>query len=169
MNILILAAAVAFGVLVVLPVIVASFLRNVEAGTIRLVSWLAGGTVIYRGPGKSKEIPLLTTGTTISSKVINVDLDITDQTADLDDNGTPQPINVRVLASAIVSVGDTDQLIKTAADRVFSTGDGDQLSTLTDLLESSGRRAVNLLTHDQLFSAKSAPLPRVLGTGSASP
>ena len=87
--------------------IVASFLRNVEAGTIRLVSWLAGGTVIYRGPGKSKEIPLLTTGTTISSKVINVDLDITDQTADLDENGTPQPIKVRVLASAIVSVGDT--------------------------------------------------------------
>ena len=89
--------------------IVASFLRNVEAGTIRLVSWLAGGTVIYRGPGKSKEIPLLTTGTTISSKVINVDLDITDQTADLDENGTPQPIKVRVLASAIVSVGDTDR------------------------------------------------------------
>ena len=87
--------------------IVASFLRNVEAGTIRLVSWLAGGTVTYRGPGKSKEIPLLTTGTTISSKVINIDLDITDQTADIDDSGTPRPIKVRVLASAIVSVGDT--------------------------------------------------------------
>ena len=37
-------AIVAF-VLVVIPFIVASFLRNVEAGTIRLVSWLAGGTV----------------------------------------------------------------------------------------------------------------------------
>src|SRR3979411_2402102 len=99
---------------VVVPVIVASFLRNVEAGTIRMVSWLAGGTVIYRGPGKSKEIPLLTIGTTISSKVINVDLDITDQTAHLAEHGTPQPIKVRVLASAIVSVGDTDVLIKTA-------------------------------------------------------
>ena len=114
MTTLILIAGVVFGVLVVLPMIVASFLRNVEAGTIRLVSWLAGGTVIYRGPGKSKEIPLLTTGTTISSKVINVDLDITDQTADLDAEGTPRPIKVRVLASAIVSVGDSDEMIKTA-------------------------------------------------------
>ena len=144
-------------VLFAIPFIVASFLRNVDAGTIRLVSWLAGGTVTYRGPGKSKEIPLLTTGTTISSKVINVDLDITDQTADIDDNGTPRPIKVRVLASAIVSVGDTDQLIKTAANRFFSKGDSDQLSTLTDLLSSSGRRAINLLTHDQLFSAKATP------------
>ena len=154
MNSLILIAAIVFGVLVVLPIIVASFLRNVEAGTIRLVSWLAGGTVIYRGPGKSKEIPLLTTGTTISSKVINVDLDITDQTADLDENGTPQPIKVRVLASAIVSVGDTDQLIKTAANRFFAKPEADQMNTITDLLSSSGRRAINLLTHDQLFSAK---------------
>ena len=154
MSKLILIAGIVFGVLVVLPVIVASFLRNVEAGTIRLVSWLAGGTVIYRGPGKSKEIPLLTTGTTISSKVINVDLDITDQTADLDEHGTPQPIKVRVLASAIVSVGDTDQLIKTAANRFFAKPEVDQMSTITDLLSSSGRRAINLLTHDQLFSAK---------------
>jgi flotillin len=151
-------------VLFIVPMIVASFLRNVEAGTIRLVSWLAGGTVTYRGPGKSKEIPLLTTGTTISSKVINVDLDITDQTADIDDNGVPRPIKVRVLASAIVSVGDSDQLIKTAANRFFSKAEADQLSTLTDLLSSSGRRAINLLTHDQLFSAKTAPL-RLPGGG----
>jgi len=154
-------------VLVVMPMIVASFLRNVDAGTIRLVSWLNGGTITYRGPGKSKEIPLLTTGTTISSKVINVDLDITDQTADLDDNGTPRPIKVRVLASAIVSIGDSDQLVKTAANRFFSKGEADQLSTLTDLLSSSGRRAINLLTHDQLFSAKSAPLPRALVAGAS--
>src|SRR5580765_2599853 len=156
---------IVFLVLVVLPMIVASFLRNVEAGTIRMVSWLAGGTVIYRGPGKSKEIPLLTTGTTISSKVINVDLDITDQTADIDENGTPRPIKVRVLASAIVSVGDSDVLIKTAANRFFSKKEADQLNTLTDLLSSSGRRAINLLTHDQLFSAKSAPPVRALGAG----
>ena len=107
MQSLIAIAVIVFAVVFVLPLIVAAFLRNVEAGTIRLVSWLHGGTVIYRGPGKSKEIPLLTTGTTISSKVINIDLDITDQTADLDEHGTPQPIKVRVLASAIVSVGDT--------------------------------------------------------------
>jgi flotillin len=153
-------------VLIVVPVIVASFLRNVEAGTIRLVSWLSGGTVIYRGPGKSKEIPLLTVGTTISSKVINIDLDITDQTADVDAEGTPRPIKVRVLASAIVSVGDTDAMIKTAANRFFSKSDADQLNTLTDLLSSSGRRAMNLLTHDQLFSAKSAPPVRALAAGS---
>ena len=141
-------------VLIAVPVIVAKFLRNVEAGEIRLVSWLGGGTVIYRGPGKSKEIPLLTTGTTISSKVINVDLDITDQTADIDENGTPRPIKVRVLASAIVSVGDSDMLIKTAANRFFSKKEADQINTLTDLLSSSGRRAINLLTHDQLFSPR---------------
>ncbi len=148
--------------LVAIPLIVAKFLRNVEAGEIRLVSWLSGGTLIYRGPGKSKEIPLLTTGTTISSKVINVDLDITDQTADVDEHGTPRPIKVRVLASAIVSVGDSDMLIKTAANRFFSKREADQVNTLTDLLSSSGRRAINLLTHDQLFSAKAAPTPRVL-------
>src|SRR3954471_7998209 len=165
MSTLIIVALVVFGVLVVIPAIVASFLRNVEAGTIRLVSWLAGGTVTYRGPGKSKEIPLLTTGPTISSKVINVDLDITDQTADIDDNGIPRPIKVRVLASAIVSVGDSDQLIKTAANRFFSKSDADQLSTLTDLLSSSGRRAINLLTHDQLYSARTAPPLRALVAG----
>src|SRR6478735_6788548 len=156
-NIVIVAIAVVLGVFFVIPMIVASFLRNVEAGTIRLVSWLAGGTVIYRGPGKSKEIPLLTTGTTISSKVINVDLDITDQTADVDENGHPQPIKIRVLASAIVSVGDSDVMVRTAANRFFAKPESDQMSTLTDLLSSSGRRAINLLTHDQLFSAKAAP------------
>jgi flotillin len=166
MSTLLLVLAIVAGVLVVIPAIVASFLRNVEAGTIRLVSWLHGGTVIYRGPGKSKEIPLLTTGTTISSKVINVDLDITDQTADLDSDGTPRPIKVRVLASAIVSVGDTDALIKTAANRFFAKREADQVNTLTDLLSSSGRRAINLLTHDQLFSAKTAPTRALLPAAS---
>ncbi len=64
-----------------------------------------------------------------------------------------------MLASAIVSVGDTDTLTRTAANRYFAKPEDEQLSTLTDLLSSSGRRAVNLLTHDQLFSAKSAPRP----------
>jgi flotillin len=154
---LIIVAAVLVGVLGVIPLIVSSFLRNVEAGTIRMVSWLQGSTIIYRGPGKSKEVPLLTTGTTLSSKAINVDLDITDQTADLDRNGTPQPIKVRILASAIVSVGDTDTMIKTAANRFFSKDAADQENILIDLLSSSARRAINLLTHDQLFSARSAP------------
>ena len=169
MQEILIIGGVVVGVLGLLPVIVSLFLRDVEAGTIRLVSWLQGSTVIYRGPGKSKEIPLLTTGTTISSKVLNVDLDITDQTADLDEQGFPQPIKVRVLASAIVSVGDSDAMIKTAANRFFAKPESDQISTLTDLLSSSGRRAINLLTHDQLFSAKTAPrtprptLPAVTG------
>jgi flotillin len=156
-QMLIIVAAILVGVLGVIPLIVSSFLRNVDAGTIRMVSWLQGSTVIYRGPGKSKEVPLLTTGTTLSSKAINVDLDITDQTADLDRNGTPQPIKVRILASAIVSVGDTDTMIKTAANRFFSKDAADQENILIDLLSSSARRAINLLTHDQLFSAKTAP------------
>src|SRR5262252_5603656 len=169
MQEILIIGGVVVGVLGLLPVIVSMFLRDVEAGTIRLVSWLQGTTVIYRGPGKSKEIPLLTTGTTISSKVLNVDLDVTDQTADIDEQGFPQPIKVRVLASAIVSVGDSDAMIKTAANRFFAKPEADQISTLTDLLSSSGRRAINLLTHDQLFSAKTTPrtprhaLPAVLG------
>src|ERR1700688_1558012 len=156
-QMLIIVAAVLVGVLGVIPLIVSSFLRNVDAGTIRMVSWLQGSTIIYRGPGKSKEVPLITTGTTLSSKAINAGLDITDQTADLDRNGTPQPIKVRILASAIVSVGDTDTLIKTAANRFFSKDAADQENILIDLLSSSARRAINLLTHDQLFSAKTAP------------
>jgi len=155
-------AGIVAGVLFLIPIIVSVFLRDVQAGTIRLVSWLQGSTVIYRGPGKSKEIPLLTTGTTISSKVINVDLDITDQTADIDENGIPRPIKIRVLASAIVSVGDTDLMIKTAANRYFAKPEPDQLNTITDLLSSSGRRAINLLTQDQLFSAKTAPRVKAL-------
>jgi flotillin len=151
------AVVVLVAVFVLIPMTVSAFLRNVEAGTIRMVSWLTGRTYIYRGPGKSKEIPLFTTGTTISSKAINVDLDITDQTADLDQEGVPQPIKVRVLASAIVSVGDSDPMIKTAANRFFSKPQEEQLNILIDLLSSSGRRAINLLTHDQLFSAKTAP------------
>jgi flotillin len=136
------------------PVIITSFLRTVGAGTIRLVSWLGGSTRIFRGPGKSWEIPLLTTGTTIPSKAINIDLDIADQTADVDRNGQPRPIKVRVLASAIVSVGDSNEAIKTAANRFFAMPPEVQTSTLTDLLTSTGRRAINLLHHDELFNAK---------------
>src|ERR1700757_867074 len=138
-----------------IPSFIKAFLRDVPAGTIRMVTWWGGSMKIYRGPGKSFELPILTNGTSISSKAINVDLDITDQTADVDRSGVPNPNKVRVLASAIVSVGDSDELIKTAANRFFAKTDDEQMSTLTDLLSSSGRRAVNLLTHDQLFSAKS--------------
>ncbi len=98
-----------------------------------------------------------------------MDLDITDQTADLGPDGTPQPIKVRILASAIVSVGDTDTLTRTAANRYFAKSYDEQMSTLTDLLSSSGRRAVNLLTHDQLFSAKSAPRPAAVAAARDGP
>jgi flotillin len=158
-TLIVAAAMVLTFLLFILPATVAMFLRDVPAGSIRIVTWWGGKTHIYRGPGKSYEIPLLTNGTTLSSKAINVDLDITDQTADIDERGVPQPIKVRVLASAIVSVGDTDQLIKTAANRFFAKPEDEQMNTITDLLSSSGRRAVNLLTHDQLFSAKTAPRP----------
>ncbi len=161
-NAIYLVVGVLVVALVLIPLIVSSFLRSVEAGTIRMVTRLGGTTSIYRGPGKSVEVPLLTTGTTLSSRAINVDLDITDQTADVDDQGIPRPIKVRVLASAIVSVGDSDTLIKTAANRFFSKPEAEQINILIDLLSSSGRRAINLLTHDQLFSAKTAPPKRAV-------
>ena len=149
---LIIAGVVLFVVLIVVPLIVQMFLRNVDAGTIRIVTLWGGRTHIYRGPGKSMEVPLFTNGTTLSSKAINVDLDITDQTADLDRDGTPQPIKVRILASAIVSVGDTDALTRTAANRYFAKPEDEQLSTLTDLLSSSGPAG------DQSAHARSALL-----------
>jgi flotillin len=151
------------GIAVIIVVVLLAFigmiarvLRTVEAGTIRLVSWWGGKVSVYRGPGKSWELPLLTTGTAIPSRAINIDLDIADQTADVDRNGQPRPIKVRVLASAIVSVGDSNELIRTAANRFFSLPDSMQNSTLTDLLTSTGRRAINLLHHDELFNAKAS-------------
>jgi flotillin len=149
--------------ILLIPAIVSRFLTSVEAGTIRLVSWFKGGTAFYKGPGKAIEVPLLTTGTTIPSRAINIDLDIADQTADIDATGQPKPIKVRVLASAIVSIGDTDELILTAANKFFSKTEGEQLSTLTDLLTSAGRRAINLLRHDELFSAKTYAAPTAGG------
>jgi flotillin len=151
-------AAIVVIALFALLLIGSRFLTSVEAGTIRLVSWYGGRTAIYKGPGKAWEVPLLTTGTSIPSRAINIDLDIADQTADVDASGVPKPIKVRVLASAIVSIGDTEEMVITAANKFFSKPDDEQLSTLTDLLTSAGRRAVNLLKHDELFSAKT-PVP----------
>ncbi len=152
-NLIIFAAVFVF-VILFLPILISRLLRTVDAGTIRLVSWVNGGTKIYKGPGKSLEVPLLTTGTTIPSKAINIDLDIADQTADVDRGGQPRPIKVRVLASAIVSVADSNEGINTAANRFFAMPLDAQTSTLTDLLTSTGRRAINLLHHDELFNAK---------------
>ena len=140
--------------IIMVPVIVSRFLTTVDAGTIRLVSSFGGSTKIYKGPGKAWEVPLMTTSTSIPSKAINIDLDIADQTADDDRTGAPKPIKVRVLASAIVSVGDSNEMITTAANKFFSKPQGEQTATLSDLLTSTGRRAVNLLNHDELFSSK---------------
>lgn len=145
------------GVFAFLPIIVNAFLRNVEAGEIRLVSWMGGRLSIYRGPCKALMIPLLTVSQVIPAQAINVDIEITDQTADLDANGRPAPVKVTVRASAIVSVGDVDQMVNTAANKFFSKPPPEQLSTLTDVLSSAGRRAINLLKHDQLFNARSGP------------
>lgn len=152
-SLLIIIVVVIVAIFIVM-MLITSLLKTVPAGTIRIVSWLRGNQKIYRGPCKSTEIPLLTTGTTIPSKAINIDLDIVDQTADLDREGRPNPIKVRVLASAIVSVGDSNEMVKTAANRFFAKPVGEQTSTLTDLLTSTGRRAINLLHHDELFNGR---------------
>ena len=154
MSPLVIVGAVLVLLFVVFPIIATALLRTVDAGSIRLVSLMGGDPKVYKGPGKSKEIPLFTTGATIPSKAINIDLDIADQTADVDRSGQPRPIKVRVLASAIVSVGDSNEMIRTAARRFFAMPVPVQTSTLTDLLTSTGRRAINLLHHDELFNAK---------------
>ena len=142
-------------VFALLPIIVNAFLRDVEAGEIRLVSWMGGKLKIYRGPCKSTLIPMLTVSKVIPAQAINIDIEITDQTADMDAGGRPAPVKVTVKASAIVSVGETDGMVNTAANKFFSKPKDQQLSTLTDVLSSAGRRAINLLKHDQLFNARS--------------
>lgn len=142
-------------VFIVLPLIASAFYRTVEAGEIRLVSWGQKGLRVYRGPCKAWVIPLMTSTRVIPASAINVDIEITDQTADVDVNGKPAPVKVTVRASAIVSVGENDSMVNTAANKFFSKPQMDQLSTLTDVLSSAGRRAINLLKHDQLFNARS--------------
>jgi flotillin len=47
-------------------------------------------------------------------------------------------------------------MVNTSANKFFSKSADEQLSTLTDVLSSAGRRAINLLWHDQLFNARSS-------------
>jgi flotillin len=169
MNPLIIAAGAVVGVLVLTMITVPAFLRSVDAGEILLVSWWkTGGLRIFRGPCKAFVVPLLTQSRVIPAQAINVDIEITDQTADLDANGRPAPVKVTVKASAIVSVGEDDAMVNTAANKFFSKPPMEQLSTLTDVLSSAGRRAINLLKHDQLFNARSGPAP-IVGTALAVP
>jgi flotillin len=150
---LIVAAAVVFAVLVLTSVIVTTFLRSVEAGEIFLAS-RGRNLHIYRGPCKALIVPVITQVRRIPAQAINVDIEITDQTADTDASGRPSPVKVTVRASAIVSVGEDEAMVNTAANKFFSKPPSEQLSTLTDVLSSAGRRAINLLWHDQLFNAR---------------
>jgi flotillin len=130
-------------------------LRSVDAGEIFLAS-RGRNLRIYRGPSKALVIPVITQVRIIPAQAINVDIEITDQTADVDPTGRSAPVKVTVRASAIVSVGEDQAMVNTAANKFFSKSPAEQLSTLTDVLSSAGRRAINLLKHDQLFNARSA-------------
>jgi flotillin len=151
---LIIAGSVVVAVLLLTTVIITTFLKSVDAGEILLAS--RGRSLrIFRGPCKALIVPMLTQARVIPAQAINVDIEITDQTADIDANGRPAPVKVTVRASAIVSVGEDEAMVNTAANKFFSKSGGEQLSTLTDVLSSAGRRAINLLKHDQLFNARS--------------
>jgi flotillin len=157
---LIIAGVVVVAVLSLTSFIITTFLRSVDAGEILLAS-RGRNLRIFRGPCKALIIPVITQSRVIPAQAINVDIEITDQTADVDPNGRSAPVKVTVRASAIVSVGEDEGMVNTAANKFFSKSGGEQLSTLTDVLSSAGRRAINLLKHDQLFNARS-------GTGPAS-
>ncbi|HWL84589.1 MAG TPA: hypothetical protein VNO21_02235, partial [Polyangiaceae bacterium] len=151
---LIILAVVVAGVLLLTSIIVTTFLRSVDAGEILLAS-RGRNLRIFRGPCKALIVPVITQSRTIPAQAINVDIEITDQTADSDLSGRPAPVKVTVRASAIVSVGEDDSMVNTSANKFFSKSPGEQLSTLTDVLSSAGRRAINLLRHDQLFNSRS--------------
>ena len=155
---LILVGGVVVGVIVLTSIIVTTFLRSVDAGEILLAS-RGRNLQIYRGPCKALIIPIITQTRVIPAQAINVDIEITDQTADVDNNGRSAPVKVTVRASAIVSVGEDEAMVNTAANKFFSKSVAEQLSTLTDVLSSAGRRAINLLKHDQLFSVRTASVP----------
>ena len=160
---LIIAGVVVAVVFLLTATIITTFLRSVDAGEILLAS-RGRHLRIFRGPCKALIIPVFTQSRVIPAQAINVDIEITDQTADLDPNGRPAPVKVTVRASAIVSVGEDEAMVNTAANKFFSKSGNEQLSTLTDVLSSAGRRAINLLKHDQLFNARS-PATLALGPG----
>jgi flotillin len=164
---LIIAGAAVVAVLLFTSLIITTFLRSVDAGAILLAS-RGRNLQIYRGPCKALIVPVITQVRSIPAQAINVDIEITDQTADIDTTGRPAPVKVTVRASAIVSVGEDEAMVNTAANKFFSKPGMEQLSTLTDVLSSAGRRAINLLKHDQLFNARSGTsAPGTLGAGAS--
>src|SRR4051812_44874638 len=163
---LIVAGVVVLVVLLLTSIIITTFLRSVDAGEILLAS-RGRNLKIYRGPSKALIVPVITQVRFIPAQAINVDIEITDQTADVDVNGRPAPVKVTVKASAIVSVGEDEGMVNTSANKFFSKPPMEQLSTLTDVLSSAGRRAINLLKHDQLFNARSAAQAATAAAGEA--
>ncbi len=163
MDPIVLVVASVFGALLLIGMILVTFLRSVDAGEILLVSSLGGKRSTYRGPCKAFVVPVFNQVRVIPSQAINVDIEITDQTADIDAQGRLAPVKVTVKASAIVSVGESEAMVNTAANKFFSKTQSEQLSTLTDVLSSAGRRATNLLRHDQLFNARpvTPPVPQI--------
>lgn len=144
------------GVLVFSWLLAYLVLRDVPAGEIRLVAWPLGRRRIYQGPTKSKELFPLTTATTISSKLITVELDLTDQAVELDADGARRSIPVHVMATAIASVGQSDLLVLKAATEFFSMTELAQAGTIKSVVSSACRSALNRMTHDELFSENSA-------------
>ncbi|MEP6861956.1 MAG: hypothetical protein ABJE66_15135, partial [Deltaproteobacteria bacterium] len=111
-------AAVA-AVLILTSLIITTFLRSVDAGEILLAN-RGHNLRIYRGPCKAMIVPVITQTRRIPAQAINVDIEITDQTADVDPDGRPAPVKVTVRASAIVSVGEDEAMVNTAANKFFS-------------------------------------------------
>jgi flotillin len=164
---LIIAGVAVVAVLLFTSFIITTFLRSVDAGAILLAS-RGRNLQIFRGPCKALVVPVITQVRFIPAQAINVDIEITDQTADIDASGRSAPVKVTVRASAIVSVGEDEAMVNTAANKFFSKPDREQLSTLTDVLSSAGRRAINLLKHDQLFNARSGASAATAAAASAS-
>jgi flotillin len=165
---LIVAGGTVVVVLLLTSFIVTTFLKSVDAGEILLAS-RGRHLRIYRGPCKAMIVPVITQVRRIPAQAINVDIEITDQTADRDGAGRPTPVKVTVRASAIVSVGEDEAMVNTAANKFFSKSGNEQMSTLTDVLSSAGRRAVNLLWHDQLFNGGSSVTPAAIAAAAAAP
>src|ERR1700761_5510136 len=102
---LVIAGVVVFVILLLPSLIITTFLRSVDAGEILLAS-RGRHLRIYRGPCKAMIVPVITQVRRIPAQAINVDIEITDQTADRDSANRPTPVKVTVRASAIVSVGE---------------------------------------------------------------
>src|ERR1700748_3980631 len=83
---LIIAGVAVLIVLLLTSVIITTFLRSVDAGEILLAS-RGRNLRIYRGPCKALIVPVITQARVIPAQAINVDIEITDQTADIDSGG----------------------------------------------------------------------------------